>query len=76
LKSIPQVLDKWIEDFEKDRDPEREIRIWEAVANAYQSYCSAHRLTIEGKKEVFGILVLRSEMSDETEFSAELKSQY
>jgi hypothetical protein len=71
----PSSLDKWIKDFEKDRDPEREIRIWEAVVFGYQSYCFAHPLTIEGKKKVLGILVLRSETSDEAEIlrQAQLK---
>jgi hypothetical protein len=58
-------LDKWIEDFEKDRDPEREIRIWEAMAKAYQAYCSEHALNIRGKGEVMGLLLLRSGTTSE-----------
>jgi hypothetical protein len=58
-------LDTWIEDFEKDRNPEREIRIWEAIAQAYQAYCSEHTLTIRGKGEVLGVLLLRSGTTSE-----------
>jgi hypothetical protein len=60
-------LDQTIGDFEKDRDPEREIRIWESIADGYQSYCSRHQLSEEGKTDVFGLLLLRSGTSDEKE---------
>ena len=48
-------LDKWVEDFEKDRNPEKEIRLWEAIAAAYQEYSSSHTLIPQAKKEVFGV---------------------
>ncbi len=60
-------LDKWVEDFEKDRDPEKEIRVWESVAAAYQMYSSTHTLTPQAKKEVFGVLILRSGTSNQAE---------
>jgi hypothetical protein len=59
-------LDKWVEDFEKDRDPEREILIWEAMAQAYQSYSSKHSLSPKGKAEVLDLLLLRSGTTSET----------
>ena len=60
-------LDKWVEDFEKDRNPEKEIRLWEAIAAAYQEYSSTHALIPQAKKEVFGVLILRSGTTDEAE---------
>jgi hypothetical protein len=53
-------LQQWTDDFSKDRDPEREIVIWEAIADAYEKYCSGHSLTLAGKKEVLAILNRRS----------------
>lgn len=72
----PSSLDKWISDFEKDQDPESEIRVWEAIAAAYQCYCSEHRLDPVAKQDVLRILLLRSETDDEAEVlkRAELKS--
>jgi hypothetical protein len=53
-------LQQWEDDFSKDRDPERELVVWEAIADAYDKYCSEHSLTLAGKKEVLGILDRRS----------------
>ena len=63
----PSSLDKWVEDFEKDRNPEKEIRVWEAMDAAYHSYCSKHHLSSAAKKDVINILLLRSTTSNETE---------
>jgi len=63
----PSSLDKWIEDFEKDRDPEGQIQVWEAMAGAYQNYCSSHQLDLVGKRDVFKILLLRSQTENEEE---------
>lgn len=60
-------LDKWVEDFEKDRDPEKEIRVWESIAAAYKRYSSAHALTPQARKEVFGVLLLRSGTANQAE---------
>src|ERR1700730_5437120 len=60
-------LGKWIQDFEKDRNPEKDIRVWEFIQAAYKMYCSTHVLAAEAKKEVVGILLLRSATSNQTE---------
>jgi hypothetical protein len=69
----PSSLDKWVEDFEKDRNPEKEIRVWEAMADAYHSYCSQHDLSLAGKKDVINILLARSTSSDESEIVKQVK---
>ena len=56
----PTPLEKWIEDFKRDLYPEREIRIWEAMADAYQRYCQSKELSPAAKKEVFSLLLIRS----------------
>lgn len=63
----PSSLEKWIGDFEKDQDPEKELRIWEAIAAAYQSYCSSRSVDMNTRREVFRVLLMRSETSDEAQ---------
>ena len=58
----PSSFEKWKEDFEKDQNPEKEIGIWEAIAAAYQTYCSAKtELSLQAKQEVLNILLARPE---------------
>jgi hypothetical protein len=39
------------------------------MAQAYQSYCSTHSLSLRGKSEVLDLLLLRSGTSNETAIS-------
>lgn len=41
----PTPLAKWVEDFKRDVDPERELRIYEAMAQAYRAYCQGKNLS-------------------------------
>lgn len=61
----PTPLQGWIEDFKRDHDPDREIIIWEIMADAYERYLRKHSLRFEQKKEVFGILLIRSGASED-----------
>ena len=58
---------KWEDDFERDRDPERELRSWESIAEAYQAYCSTQSLTKAQKADVLNLLLVRSTTADELE---------
>ena len=58
-------LEKWIDNFKRDANPDSEIAIWERVAKAYTNYCSGRQLTPEAKDDVFQTLLLRSMTSDE-----------
>ena len=58
-------LEKWIDNFKRDANPDSEIAVWERVANAYTRYCSRRQLTLEAKGDVFQALVVRSMTSDE-----------
>jgi len=53
-------LQKWIDDFRHDSNPDREIAMFEAVAEAYQTFCSRHSRTLAQKQDVFGLLLERS----------------
>ena len=57
-------LEKWIDDFKRDRDPNREIRIYEGMAEAYTAYCSGRNLTLRAKQDVYQIVLLRSGAPD------------
>jgi len=58
-------LEKWIDNFKRDVNPDSEIAVWERIANAYTNYCSRRGLTLESKDDVFQALLLRSMTSDE-----------
>jgi hypothetical protein len=53
-------LKKWIEDFKRDQNPDREIEIWIMMANAYNSFCQGKALDLEVKKEVYKVVLMRS----------------
>ncbi len=57
-------LEKWIDDFRRDADPDREIVIWERMAQAYRTYSSHRQLSQAAKADLFGVLLMRSGGSD------------
>lgn len=61
----PSPIEKWMEDFKRDTNPERELAIWEGMATAYATYIASNSLTLAGKKEVFQVVLLRSGASDD-----------
>jgi hypothetical protein len=56
----PISLEKTIENFKRDLDPEPEIVIWERIAEAYTAYLSRYKLSSKEKRAVFEVLLLRS----------------
>lgn len=60
----PSPLEKWVDDFKRDRDPDREIRIYEGMAAAYSAYCTGRTLTLPAKKDVYDVVILRSGAPD------------
>ncbi len=58
-------LEKWLEDFQRDRNLDREIEIWEAMAKPYAAFTSQPGTTPEMKNEAFGLLLQRSGLSQE-----------
>jgi hypothetical protein len=56
----PTPPEKWIEDFQHDQNPEREILIYEAMARAYRSYCEGKTLSLTAKEDVYRVVLLRS----------------
>jgi hypothetical protein len=55
-----QSVDQWVDNLKRDLDPDRELDIWERMANAYTAYCLKRTLSGEAKKEVYKVVLLRS----------------
>lgn len=56
----PISQEKWIEDFKRDQNPDREIEIWMMMADTYNTYLQKSEFDIEVKKEVYKIILMRS----------------
>ena len=67
---------EWLEGFQRDKNPEREIAIWEAISEAMKAFQVAHpELSDEQLNESFGLLLLRSgESTEQVLEHVELKS--
>src|SRR5512145_179227 len=53
-------IEKWVDNFKRDADPDRELAVWEKIADGYTRYCSKRPLSIGAKEDVFQLLLLRS----------------
>ena len=51
-------LEKMIDNFKRDTHPEKEVWIWEAMAETYKSYTLEHPSTFEEKKRELFMLLL------------------
>lgn len=63
VEKIP--LEQTIDNFLQDTNPEREIRIWEKIASAYQSFISENLITDTViKKEIYWVALSASTGED------------
>jgi len=60
----PKAKEKWLEDFKRDLNPDKEIETWLMMASAYNSYCEGKNIGIDTKNEVFKIVLLRSSIPE------------
>ena len=61
----PAPLDETIEDFRRDLHPEREINVWERVAEAYQTALArTPAMSLQDKTKIFADLLLASQTHD------------
>lgn len=59
-------LEKTINDFKRDRNPDNEIAVWLSMAKAYKKFTSNRQnLSLNKKKEVYRLILMRS-MENET----------
>jgi Asp-tRNA(Asn)/Glu-tRNA(Gln) amidotransferase C subunit len=67
LKEVDTTpLEKTIENFQRDLNPDKEIAIWERIAEAYKYVNSENKnLRIDEKNEVYNLFLYRSMMPKE-----------
>ncbi len=58
-------MEQWVDNFKRDLDPDRELRLWERIAKAYRAYCGERKLSLGAKTEVYRVLLLRSMASEQ-----------
>jgi hypothetical protein len=58
-------VEKWVDNFKRDANPDKELAVWERIAKGYTRYCSERLLSMEAKKDVFQLLLLRSMASEQ-----------
>ena len=58
-------IEKWVDNFKQDANPDKELAIWERIADGYTRYCSKRPLSIGAKEDVFQLLLLRSMASEQ-----------
>jgi hypothetical protein len=59
------TVGQWVDNFKRDADPEKELRVWERMAKAYRAYCDGKRLSLVAKRDVYRIVLLRSMTSEQ-----------
>lgn len=69
----PTPLAEVLENFSRDLNPDSEIAIWEAMATAYGGFVTEHTLTPEGRREAYGLVLVRSAASAEEVLKEPLK---
>ncbi len=62
-------MDEWVDGFKRDFDIEREMAIWEHMAQAYVPFVASHNLSLAGKKEAFQVILMRSMASEDDTLS-------
>jgi hypothetical protein len=67
----PTPLPKLEEDFSRDEHPDEEIKIWEAMADAYEPFAKGR--TLDARTEAFGLLLIRSAAPTEKALEKPLK---
>jgi len=58
-------FDHWMDDFQRDHDPEGNVRIWEDMAVAYNKFLDGRNLPLDTRKEVFKVVLFRSMASEQ-----------
>lgn len=61
---VPGPITRFIEPFKRDLRPEREIRIWERIANAYLAFTQGGRRRSRGKARVVFLALLHISMGE------------
>jgi len=57
-------IEKWMDDFKRDLDPEGDVQTWEDMVVAYDKYIDGRELPLDTRKEVFKVVLFRSMASE------------
>jgi hypothetical protein len=68
----PQSLEKWLDEFQRDANPESEVLWWEWLTRCYLGYTEPKDLTSEQKQATFKILFTLAMGSDPQAMGGEL----
>lgn len=61
----PSPVDKWVDDFKRDANPESEIAIYESMATAFEGFTTNKNLSLDAKNDVYQVVLLRSAAPEE-----------
>ena len=50
-------MEQWLDGFQRDVHPEREVTWWERLAACYSEYSRQHALGLKDKKAVFNVML-------------------
>jgi hypothetical protein len=64
---------EWLEGFQRDLNPESEVKVFEAIASAYQGFLAKQALILPAKKEAYALLVTSGGTMEETLARAKLR---
>lgn len=56
-------LEETVSNFQRDKNPEKELILWERIATAYETFTLKHNISPDAKKEAF-IVLLGTSMGD------------
>ena len=69
------TFEQRLDGFKRDMNPDRELEVWERSAAVHERFCASRQLSLEAKREVYRLLLMRSMTSeDETLRRTELKN--
>ena len=53
----PKSIDDWVQGFELDGNPERELLVWESMALTYHTFVTDGALSMEAKEEALSVIL-------------------
>ncbi|HYD12149.1 MAG TPA: hypothetical protein VEC11_04825 [Allosphingosinicella sp.] len=66
LEVVPHSRNEWMDGFQRDAHPSKEVEVWEAIAARYSRAVEARQISDSGKQAIFQMLLLSSLGSDES----------
>jgi hypothetical protein len=48
---------EWLDGFQRDQSPEKQIAIWEQISSAYTAFLSQNEISAECHREAFALLL-------------------